>query len=103
MTIARLDAAYPDEHDLVYCDWSELIGDDDSISSADASTIVDKNAVDATPSARLSGSPIIIAPSKTAQWVTTLQDGAEYLIGFKVQTASGRRLKEYCRLKVKAA
>lgn len=101
MNLTHLDPAHPGEHELVYCDWSAVIGPEDSIASAGATTISDTAGLDASASARLSGAAQVFAPYRVGQWVDGLVSGANYRLCFGVTTTLGRVLKAYAVLPVR--
>ncbi len=83
-----------DELDYVAFDYTDHLGDGETVSTA---TVTCEQAstsavADAGASGRLSGSPEIVAGAEVRQLVTGVLDGVLYLIRCVATTSSARRL-----------
>lgn len=79
------------ERDFVRVSYEEMLDVGETITSVVSVTCEDTAAVDADPSARLSGAAVVASPV-VSQLVDGVVDGANYLVRFVCNTSAGRRL-----------
>lgn len=95
------DPLSPNEtRDLTF-DFKPWLGHCDYVSSATWSISLE-DGTDATPSSRLSGSPLVSCESKVTQRATSLQDGAKYKMTALATINDGEVLELYSYIRGKA-
>lgn len=97
----QIDPAYPAERDFIWFSYDRILDQADTVASVTSIDITDRAALDGTPNARKSGSPVIEA-RRVGQWFEGLVAGADYLIVCTATMTSTRRLSIPCVLPVRA-